>query len=106
MKIHLLLRQPLNPRAVVQNYEKIPGQRGMEIELKATVHIMGAVWYRPVYIKELTPHSFFVQYVFYIIQNKFADTCSRFLEAFLHWESLQLHMRYYHLEQHKENHNC
>lgn len=70
VKIHLLLRQPLNPRAVVQNYEKIPGQRGMEIELKATVHIMGAVWYRPVYIKELTPHSFFVQYVFYIIQNK------------------------------------
>lgn len=43
VKIHLLLRQPQNPRAVVQNYEKIPGQRGMEIELKATVHIMGAV---------------------------------------------------------------
>lgn len=45
MKIHLLRRQPLYPRAVAQNYEKIPGQRGMEFELKATVHIMGAVWY-------------------------------------------------------------
>lgn len=41
VKIHLLHHQPLNPRAVARNYEKIPGPHGMEFELKATTHIMG-----------------------------------------------------------------
>lgn len=55
-------------------------------------------------------HSFFVQFVFYIMKNiviRLLILVVGFGVLFTKENLFQLHMRYYHLELHKEiNYNC